>query len=335
MSQAELLAPSPVVPSFPPLSYQGVPVLTTEMLAQAYEVEPYQIRQNFRNNRERFVEGKHFFHLSGNDLKEFKNCVENFYSVQLGKRAPSLTLWTERGAARNAKMLDSDRAWDMFELLEETFFRVVRPDPIPVPDDFPGTLSITPSSVADRKPLRALVGSWAKLANAPFDACWNQLKAAFQLANIKELPQEWIPDALAWVQAKIDALPKALPPQPERLPLYRNGAFYLPPANNPAHKPGPQEEALMALWKEWGSRTRELEQLFNSLSRDLDACRGKTFAYAISDLGRHANTAFGTDAILEGLYASQDTACDLFRQALHSMSRQLLLSLNVAVAMGR
>ena len=203
------------------------------------------------------------------------------------------------------------------------------------PDDFPGTLSITPSSVADRKPLRALVGSWAQVSGLPFAACWNQLKAAFQLANIKELPQEWIPDALAWVQAKIDALPKALPPQPERLPLYRNGAFYLPPANNPAHKPGPQEEALMALWKEWGSRTRELEQLFNSLSRDLDACRGKTFVYAISDLGRHADTAFSTDAMLEGLHASQDTACDLFRQALHSMSRQLLLSLNVAVAMGR
>ncbi|WP_304039677.1 Rha family transcriptional regulator, partial [Desulfovibrio piger] len=64
--------------------------------------------------------------------------------------------------------------------------------------DFPGSISITPSSVADRKPLRALVGSWAKLSNAPFDACWNQLKAAFNLANIKELPQEWIPDALAW-----------------------------------------------------------------------------------------------------------------------------------------
>lgn len=207
MSQAELLAPSPVVPSFPPLSYQGVPVLTTEMLAQAYEVEPYQIRQNFRNNRERFVEGKHFFHLSGNDLKEFKNCVENFYSVQLGKRAPSLTLWTERGAARNAKMLDSDRAWDVFELLEETFFRVVRPAPSPTPDDFTGTLSITPSSVADRKPLRALVGSWAQVSGLPFAACWNQLKAAFNLANIKELPQEWIPDAIDWVQKRIDALP--------------------------------------------------------------------------------------------------------------------------------
>ena len=85
--------------------------------------------------------------------------------------------------------------------------------------DFPGTLSITPSSVADRKPLRALVSSWAKLSNAPFDACWNQLKAAFNLANIKELPQEWIADALAWVQAKIDALPSS-PASPDEVEVH-------------------------------------------------------------------------------------------------------------------
>ena len=83
--------------------------------------------------------------------------------------------------------------------------------PSPAADDFTGTLSITPSSVADRKPLRALVGTWAKLSNAPFDACWNQLKAAFNIANIKELPQEWIPDAIDWVQKRIDALPAPAP----------------------------------------------------------------------------------------------------------------------------
>ena len=210
MSQAELLTPSPVVPSFPPLSYQGVPVLTTEMLAQAYEVEPYQIRQNFRNNRERFIEGKHFFIITSGELKEFRLQVESFYS-QISPKVRALTLWTERGAARNAKMLDSDRAWDVFELLEETFFRVVRPDQVPTPDDFTGTLSITPSTTEDRKPLRALVGSWAQVSGLPFAACWNQLKAALNLANIKELPQEWIPDAIDWVQKRIDALPAPAP----------------------------------------------------------------------------------------------------------------------------
>ena len=81
----------------------------------------------------------------------------------------------------------------------------------PTPDDFTSPLSLTPSSVADRKPLRALVGSWAQVSGLPFAACWNQLKAAFNLANIKELPQEWIPDAIDWVQKRIDALPAPAP----------------------------------------------------------------------------------------------------------------------------
>lgn len=88
--------------------------------------------------------------------------------------------------------------------------------PAPTPDDFTGTLSITPSSTKDRKPLRALVGSWAQVSGLPFAACWNQLKAAFNIANIKELPQEWIPDAIDWVQKRIDALPA---PAPATAPL--------------------------------------------------------------------------------------------------------------------
>lgn len=189
------------------------------------------------------------------------------------------------------------------------------------------------STTEDRKPLRALVGSWAKLANAPFDACWNQLKAAFQLANIKELPQAWLPDALAWVQEKIDALPAPLP-SGDKPALYRDGAFHLP-SPNPRHIPGPREAALMALWKDWGHRARELERQFRELSREVDACRGDLFAHAVSDLGRHADTCFSTEALLDGLYASQTVAEDQFKWAMTSLMCQLRLCLNVAVAMGR
>ncbi|WP_418730649.1 Rha family transcriptional regulator [Desulfovibrio sp.] len=200
--------------------------------------------------------------------------------------------------------------------------------------DFPGPLSITPSSVADRKPLRALVGSWAKLSNSPFDACWNQLKAAFQIANIKELPQEWIPDALAWVQAKIDALPKALPPQPERLPLYRNGCFY-PPRRDRSHVPGPQEAALLELWQDWTRREAGLRQEFMAMLRELDARRGDLFSYAVSDLGRNADTMFSPQCLLDSLFQSRTEAEQRFRQALEDASLHLRLSLNVAVALGR
>lgn len=211
--------PSPI--SLPQLVYKGIPVITTDTLAQAYEVDAVSIRKNFSCNKERFTEGKHYYTLSGNELREFKNCVTESNSVGIGKRTPNLTLWTERGAARHAKMLNSDRAWDMFELLEETFFRVARPASLPDESpSFPGSVSVTPSTVEDRKPLRALVNAWAHVSAQPFNVCWTQLKAAFRLTDIRDLPQEWIPDALAWVQAKIDALSTgAVPARTPALPF--------------------------------------------------------------------------------------------------------------------
>ena len=200
--------------------------------------------------------------------------------------------------------------------------------------DFPGTLSITPSSVADRKPLRALVGSWAKLANVPFDVCWNQLKAAFQLTNIRDLPQEWIPDAIAWVQKRIDTLPKGLPPQPERLPLYRNGCFY-PPHRNWNHVPGPQEAALLELWEDWTRREANLRREFMDMLRELDNRRGDLLSHAVSDLGRNAATMFSPQCLLDSLFQSRTEAEQRFRQALDDASLHLRLSLNVAVALSR
>ena len=200
--------------------------------------------------------------------------------------------------------------------------------------DFPGTLSITPSSVADRKPLRALVGSWAKQANVPFDVCWNQLKAAFQLTNIRDLPQEWIPDAIAWVQKRIDTLPKALPPQPERLPLYRNGCFY-PPHRDWNHFPGPQEAALLELWQDWTRREASLRQEFMAMLRELDNRRGDLLSHAVSDLGRNADTMFSPQCLLDSLFQSRTEAEQRFQQALDDASLHLRLSLNVAVALSR
>ena len=76
MSQVSLSSPSS--PSFPAIAYKKKPVLTSELLAQAYKVEAKNIQDNFLNNKERFIEGKHFFTLAGNDLKEFRLHTEAF-----------------------------------------------------------------------------------------------------------------------------------------------------------------------------------------------------------------------------------------------------------------
>lgn len=97
-------------------------VLTTEQLAQAYGCEPTNIKKNFNSNKERFIEGKHYFKLEGEDLRDFKNRVTN--SDLVGKNANILYLWTERGASRHSKMLGTDMAWEVFDQLEETYFTV-------------------------------------------------------------------------------------------------------------------------------------------------------------------------------------------------------------------
>lgn len=102
--------------------YKGQKVITTELLAQAYETTTDRIKQNFNRNKERFAEGKHYFMLTGEELKAFKNQVS--FSDLVDKRTAQLYLWTERGANRHSKILDTDKAWEQFENLEETYFRV-------------------------------------------------------------------------------------------------------------------------------------------------------------------------------------------------------------------
>lgn len=104
------------------IEHAGERVLTTEQLAEVYECKQIQIQQNFKNNKNHFVAGKHYFKLEGEPLKAFKNSLENIESVGIGLRAPSIILWTRRGASRHCKMLGTDKAWEMFDQLEETYF---------------------------------------------------------------------------------------------------------------------------------------------------------------------------------------------------------------------
>ena len=102
------------------VKYDDQLILTTEQLAEFYETTVDTIKVNFNNNKSKFEEGKHYYLLKGAQLKGFKNKVKNLYLV--GKNANQLYLWTKRGASRHAKMLGTDRAWDVYDELEENYF---------------------------------------------------------------------------------------------------------------------------------------------------------------------------------------------------------------------
>lgn len=104
----------------PVIEWRGLRVVTTDTLASGYGTEAIRIQQNHSRNESRFIEGVHFFTLKGADLKQLKNRLSS--SELVGKHARILTLWTEKGAARMSKIVDTDEAWSFFERLEDSYF---------------------------------------------------------------------------------------------------------------------------------------------------------------------------------------------------------------------
>lgn len=110
------------------IEYEGQPVCTTRQLAEFYRCDQENIKKNFSNNADRFEEGRHFVKLEGEALRQFKgHWVNNGHPVAgnnpVSPNTRNLILWTEKGAARHAKMLSTEKAWEVFEQLEDVYFR--------------------------------------------------------------------------------------------------------------------------------------------------------------------------------------------------------------------
>lgn len=84
---------------------------------------------NYSRNADRFVEGKHFFKVTGEELA---NLRVTFSYLQISSKTRSLMLWTERGAANHAKMLETDQAWGYHEDLVEFYFTQRNATALPV-----------------------------------------------------------------------------------------------------------------------------------------------------------------------------------------------------------
>lgn len=165
------------------VTHNQVPVVTTELLAQLYGTDVDNIRQNFNRNTERFIEGKHFFKLTGEQLKEFRLSVTNCHA-QISNKTRYLTLWTERGAARHAKMLDTDQAWDVFETLEDCYFS--KEQKVQTPFNLAETLSQTLNQIS-------------KGNKKLYMSMYNGLSRCFAVSRLADIPHAEIHNALATI----------------------------------------------------------------------------------------------------------------------------------------
>lgn len=98
--------------------YKNIRVLTTQQIAEAYETNTDVITKNFNRNKDRYIEGKHYICLEGDDLKAFKTNGQ----IDLSSRINKLYLWTEKGAFLHAKSLNTDKAWEVYDRLVDEYF---------------------------------------------------------------------------------------------------------------------------------------------------------------------------------------------------------------------
>lgn len=98
--------------------YDDIRVLTTQQLAEAYGTEARMLSNNFNRNKEKYFEGKHYICLQGEELQEFKTNHQFDESSRINK----LYLWTEKGAFLHAKSLNTDKAWEVYDRLIDSYF---------------------------------------------------------------------------------------------------------------------------------------------------------------------------------------------------------------------
>ena len=170
------------------INFKSIPVVTTAMLAQLYATDTDNIKQNYTRNKERFVEGKHFFKIVGEELKNFVGDLKSLANatIQVSSKTRNLILWTERGAARHAKMLDTDQAWDIFEQLEDCYFHRQE--------------ILAKTHKSDREPLTSAVNLLvAKTKHLNYSDAYKLVHQRFNVDHIEDIPYDAIPVAVEYV----------------------------------------------------------------------------------------------------------------------------------------
>ncbi|SKB05234.1 ORF6N domain-containing protein [Sporosarcina newyorkensis] len=105
------------------INYQDARVLTTKQLSAAFDTTDKTVTRNFQRNNERYEIGKHYFALTGEDLKQFKATRQDDATL---KFVSTLYLWTEHGAWLHAKSLNNDRAWEAYRMLIDNYYSIAK-----------------------------------------------------------------------------------------------------------------------------------------------------------------------------------------------------------------
>lgn len=203
----------------------GTRVLTSVQLAESYNTNAKIINRNFSRNQDQFIEGEHYFQLSGETLKAFK--AERPEDASL-KFASSLNLWTEKGAWLHSSFLKGKRAKEAFTALVDSYYSILEAPPQQTMQQGHAPLAISLEDYqqlesrvttledmlkqqvtlhsGEQSRLRAAVGERVHdLAKdkgarpALFRAIYSAIKERYQVGSYRDVKQHELQDALKFV----------------------------------------------------------------------------------------------------------------------------------------
>lgn len=201
--------------------YKNIRVLTTQQIAEAYCSDARVISNNFNRNKERYIEGKHYICLEGEELKDFKTNHQFDESSRINK----LYLWTEKGAFLHAKSLNTDAAWEVYDRLVDNYFNKKKPmSPIEMMriqlgmiDDHEGRITdleqnmtldygqqMSLGDVVNRVVVDALGGkdsnAYHEIGRKVFAECNRDLKHYFNVNARNNVPKKKFDEAVGYVK---------------------------------------------------------------------------------------------------------------------------------------
>ena len=113
--------------------YKNQPVATLAVLADYLWTSKDTLKSNLKKNPNKFIEGKHYFNISHENLKGANSPLGQAFDY---KGNTGIQVWTERGCARLSKLLRTDAAWDLWELMEESYFNKQQPQLPKIPQSY-------------------------------------------------------------------------------------------------------------------------------------------------------------------------------------------------------
>ena len=102
-----------------PVEWNNQRVLLSKQVAECYKCSEERIKDNFNANKQHYVEGLHYFKITGSDLQNLR--VGNA-DLQISPMTRTLYLWTYQGCVRHCKSINTPEAWEVFNDLENNYF---------------------------------------------------------------------------------------------------------------------------------------------------------------------------------------------------------------------